>query len=121
MAFKVRVSKPITKVQARLDGLISIDPKLDLGETVSVVEGTKRTVAANKALSDYNQALNKADDLLNVLRQQEKELAAWGTKALNGVKFKFGPDSSEYEMAGGVRLSERKKGGPKSKSPAKPV
>ena len=32
-----------------------------------------------------------------------------GSRALNGVKFKFGDDSSQYEMAGGVRKSERKK------------
>jgi hypothetical protein len=28
---------------------------------------------------------------------------------LNGVASKFGTDSSQYEMAGGVRKSERKK------------
>jgi hypothetical protein len=47
------------------------------------------------------------------------ELRWWGgyklrvgrsvTRALNGVKFKYGADSSEYEMVGGTRQSERKK------------
>ena len=109
MAYKARESALITKAQLRIDGLAAIDPKLDLGETVSVSEGTAQVAAAAKTLSDYNKALKSADDLLNRLTAQEKALAAWSTKALGGVKFKYGPDSSEYEMAGGIRQSERKK------------
>ena len=115
MAFRARVSKPLTKAQARLDGLSAIDPKLDLGETVSVAAGTTNIAAAAKTLSDYNKALNAADDLLNKLKAQEKDLRTWTSRALNGVKFKYGADSSEYEMAGGVRQSERKKPTPKAK------
>ena len=109
MAYKARVSKPITKAQARVDGLAAIDPALDLGEIASVAEGNTRIKAAAKMLSDYNKALNTADDLLNKLNAQEKDLRTWTSRALNGVKFKYGNDSSEYEMAGGVRQSERKK------------
>lgn len=109
MAFRARESAPIAKAQLRLDGLAAIDPKLDLGETVSVAEGTASIAAAAKTLSDYNKALKTADDLLNQLKEQEKALGTWSARALNGVKFKFGDDSSQYEMAGGVRKSERKK------------
>jgi hypothetical protein len=109
MAYKARESKPIAKAQLRVDGLAAIDPALDLGETVSVAEGTTKIKEVAKTLSDYNKALKTADDLLNQLRGQEKALGAWSTKALGGVKFKYGPDSSEYEMAGGIRQSERKK------------
>lgn len=109
MAYKARESAPIAKAQLRVDGLAAIDPKLNLGETVSVAEGTASIAAAAKTLSDYNKALKTADDLLNQLNEQEKSLGAWSAKALNGVKFKYGPDSSQYEMAGGVRQSERKK------------
>ncbi len=109
MAYKARESAPIAKAQARVDGLAAIDAKLDLGETISVAEGTARVAAAAQTLSDYNKALNAADDLLNRLKQQEQELAAWSARALNGVKFKFGADSSQYEVAGGTRQSERKK------------
>ena len=35
------------------------------------------------------------------------------SQMLSGVKVKYGRDSNEYEMAGGTRLSERKK--PKKK------
>ena len=120
MAFRARESAPIAKAQLRVDGLAAIDPKLDLGETVSVAEGNTRIKAAAKMLSDYNKALNTADDLLNKLKAQEKDLRTWTSRALNGVKFKYGADSSEYETAGGVRQSERKKPVPKAKA-AKPV
>jgi len=116
MAYKARVSKPITKAQARVDGLAAIDPALDLGEIASVAEGNTRIKAAAKMLSDYNKALNTADDLLNKLKAQEKDLRTWTSRALSGVKFKYGADSSEYETAGGVRQSERKKSVPKAKS-----
>lgn len=109
MAYKARESAPIAKAQLRVDGLAAIDPKLDLGESASVAAGTALVAAATKTLSDYNQALKTADDLLNQLKAQEKALGAWSTKALGGVKFKYGPDSSQYEMAGGIRQSERKK------------
>jgi hypothetical protein len=109
MAYKARESAPIAKAQARVNGLAAIDPALDLGETVSVAEGNAQIKAAAKTLSDYNKALKAADDLLNKLVTQEKALSAWSTKALGGVKFKYGPDSSQYEMAGGIRQSERKK------------
>jgi hypothetical protein len=109
MAYKARESAPIAKAQSRLNGLAAIDPTLDLGETVSVAAGTASIAVATKTLNDYNKALKTAGDLLNKLKGQEKALGTWSARALNGVKFKFGDDSSEYEMAGGVRKSERKK------------
>ena len=42
-------------------------------------------------------------------------MRTWTSRALDGVKFKYGSDSSQYEMAGGVRQSERKKPAPKAK------
>jgi len=109
MAYKARESAPIAEAQARVNELAAIDPKLNLGETISVAEGAAQVTAATKTLSDYNKALKTADDLLNQLKGQEKALSTWSTKALGGVKIKYGPDSSQYEMAGGIRQSERKK------------
>ncbi len=117
MAYKARKSTKLDKGRLRLDGLTAIDAKLDLGEGASVAAGTTLLATANKALSTYNQALKVADDALNELVRQEKLVDAWATRALNGVKFKFGSDSSQYEQAGGVRSSERKKPVRKPKAP----
>jgi hypothetical protein len=117
MAYKDRKSPKLTKAQLRLDGLSSIDPALDLGEGISVKAGTTLLTDSNKALSTYNKALKAADDALNELVRHEKLASEWSARALNGVKFKFGPDSSQYEQAGGVRSSERKKPVRKPKAP----
>ncbi|MCI5134384.1 MAG: hypothetical protein D3920_04760 [Candidatus Electrothrix sp. AW2] len=48
-------------------------------------------------------------DLGNDFRTLEKELRDLSSRMLSGVKVKYGRDSNEYEMAGGTRLSDRKK------------
>ncbi|MCI5168677.1 MAG: hypothetical protein D3903_21920, partial [Candidatus Electrothrix sp. GM3_4] len=45
----------------------------------------------------------------NDFRTLEKELRDLSSRMLSGVKVKYGRDSNEYEMAGGTRLSDRKK------------
>jgi len=46
---------------------------------------------------------------------EESELNDWNRRVLSAVEAQFGPDSSEYEMVGGTRKSERKK--PSKKAP----
>ena len=41
--------------------------------------------------------------------EAEKTLMALSEKMLLGVAFEYGKDSAEYEMAGGVRKSQRKR------------
>ena len=41
---------------------------------------------------------------------EESELNDWNRRVLSAVEAQYGPDSSEYEMVGGTRKSERKKG-----------
>jgi hypothetical protein len=75
---------------------------------------------SGKAVGALIQALDEAVSRVDALKAErtkavnaKKEAA----KALNGllvkarmaIKIEFGPDSSEYEMAGGTRASERKK------------
>jgi hypothetical protein len=40
------------------------------------------------------------------LEELEKTLGAFSEKMLTGIAFKYGKDSREYEMAGGIRRSE---------------
>lgn len=44
--------------------------------------------------------------LSNQLSDKAKELAAIRTRALSGVRAVFGPNSTQYELAGGTRQSE---------------
>lgn len=54
---------------------------------------------------------NERDDLKNILNDLT-------TQARSGIKGYFGADSTEYELAGGTRKSERKKAGPRKKTVA---
>jgi len=60
-------------------------------------------------LDIYNGFLADADAQLNVFNQKEKILKDANERMLEAVSVKFGKDSDEYEKAGGVRKSERKK------------
>ena len=101
------------KAKTRLASIISIDKDLDLGNDVTVSNYDKEVTKFNDTLKVYNTALSTIDDLYNACIDQETVLKEWNERVLNGVGFKFGKDSSEYEMAGGVRKSERKKPSPK--------
>ena len=47
--------------------------------------------------------------LINARDDQAVALNEWNTRAHSGIRGAFGPDSTEYEQAGGTRKSERKK------------
>ncbi|MBI5568014.1 MAG: hypothetical protein HY870_24160 [Chloroflexi bacterium] len=65
-------------------------------------------------------AAQSADDAVETLRRQldalinqrnasNATLIGLTTRAISGIRGFFGPDSDEYEQAGGTRTSERKK------------
>ena len=47
--------------------------------------------------------------LANNKKEQAKLISDFIVKARLAIKVAFGPDSTEYEMAGGTRASDRKK------------
>jgi hypothetical protein len=49
------------------------------------------------------------DDSSNRFDAQENLMADWNRRVLSAVEAQYGPDSSEYEMVGGTRKSERKR------------
>lgn len=113
MARIKRTSPAAEKATLRAEALASISPTLDLGNGLTLV-AYKTTI---KAISDpdtgrlatYNTALSSLDGQLNDLAAAEKALNTLTESMLAGVAVKFGKDSNEYEKAGGVRKSERKK------------
>ncbi|WP_341526842.1 hypothetical protein WKK05_30600 [Nostoc sp. UHCC 0302] len=53
-----------------------------------------------------NNALTEIDSSLEEIRDLEKSLSDLSQRMLIGVAFKYGKDSYEYVMAGGVRKSD---------------
>lgn len=101
------------KAKTRLASILSIDKSLDLGNGVTAEGYGKEVTIADEVLRAYNTALSTIDDLYNACINQETVLKDWNERVLNGVAFKYGTDSSQYEMAGGKRKSERKKPSPR--------
>jgi len=74
------------------------------------------TGQSDEALNKYEKALKQelisAENQLTGLRNQRDEAYGTGwtyiTRMRAGIKGIYGDDSSEYEMAGGTRRSERK-------------
>lgn len=85
----------------------SIDPNLKIGR-LSVAE-LEATLARGEAL---RQEITSLEIQLTDLRNQRDEVYGTGweyiTRMRSGVKAIYGDDSSEYEMVGGTRRSERK-------------
>ncbi len=109
MARRKKGSRMLTKAERRLAGIKSIDAKLDLGNGLSTAWYEKEVTKLRQAVEEYNMLLSKVDDASNNVEAVEKQLATASENVLLGVKIKFGKDSSQYEMAGGTRLSDRRR------------
>ena len=116
---RLKTSSPVTDTaQARLTSLSSIDPKLDLGNGLTVAVYQAAIQDAQAKLNTCNTLLSQVDDATNALRVAEKELRSLSERMLAGVASKYGKDSSQYEMAGGTRKSEIKRSPRKKKTAA---
>jgi hypothetical protein len=100
----------LEKGLTRLAAVKSIDVNLDLGNNITTANYQTVIDAFQTKLSAYNTALSTVDDLYNDCIAQIDLLKDWNERVLTGVATKYGKNSSQYEMAGGVRKSERKKG-----------
>lgn len=110
-------SEVITQAQSRLAGMKSISEKLDLGNGCSTTTVEAKIKEALNQLETYNKTKAKAAAEGNEFERIEKELARLSKQILLGAAMKFDHDSDEYEMVGGVRMSDRKRSRPKSATP----
>ena len=102
-------SKTYEKAFRRIASVQSIDVNFDLGNGLVAADYQKAITDVKTAMDDYNTTLSTVDEKLNILKEKEKLLDNWNERILVGVAAKFGKDSSQYEQAGGVRKSERKR------------
>ncbi|HEY9283000.1 MAG TPA: hypothetical protein VIP46_06065 [Pyrinomonadaceae bacterium] len=103
-----RASKILDRANARAAGLRSIGT-LDFGNGLTSTSYEQAIADVQTRLDDYNQTLSSLDEKANDLASAEKTLQDLSERFLAGVAARFGRDSSEYEQAGGVRKSERKR------------
>lgn len=104
-----RTSQDLDKAKIRANNIVSIDSGLDFGNGLSVPAYQEQINALQAKLDRHNNLLSELDAIANDITAAEKTLAAYSERMLDGVGVRFGKDSNEYEKAGGVRKSERKK------------
>lgn len=119
MAIQIRESAELTAAVQRMTGLTAIDPtkQLDLGNGNSMKSYQDQMDSVRANLDNYNKARKDLIALKNTLDASEKVLTKKSSIMLTGVGQKYTKDSTEYEQAGGVRESDRKKPVQKAKAP----
>ncbi|MGV0102582.1 ATPase involved in DNA repair [Nostoc sp. DSM 114160] len=108
MARPKRNSRILGKAETRLASVKSINSSLDVGEGLSVKDYTGKIETLRQSLETYNTTLSTIDVLLTQILENEQDLADYSEKILRGIAYKFGKNSYEYQMAGGIRKSDRK-------------
>lgn len=117
MARKKLIRVPdLDKGITRLASVKSIDLDIDLGNGITAANYETQIDLLRTNLSKYNTALSAVDDLYNECIAQIEVVRDWNDRVLTGVATKFGKNSSQYEMAGGVKKTERKKSSNKPKA-----
>ena len=117
MARKKLIRVPdLEKGTTRLSSVKSIDPEIDLGNGITAANYETQINQLRTNLNKYNTALSAIDDMYNDCIAQIEVVRDWNDRVLTGVATKFGKNSSQYEMAGGVKKSERKKSSSKPKA-----
>jgi len=104
----------------RLAGLKSITPLPDFGGDLTVPNFEAEINGYHSDEEAYNLALSNLDEMKNNLDTRGRKVKDMDSRWLSAIRAKSGPDSDDYEKAGGTRRSDRKKPGPKgSKSSPK--
>ncbi len=102
-----RTSIALTQAEKRLTGLKAINPDLDFGNDRSIAKLNLQTTELRSKLAEYNDAIALLETRKKEIRNLEKGINDLSSILLKGVGFEYGQDSDEYEMAGGVRTSDR--------------
>ncbi|MEH1810194.1 hypothetical protein [Nostoc sp.] len=107
MSRKKRTSRILEKAQLRSAGLKSIVPSVKFDEDYSLEKLVESINQLRNKIDVYNTALSVVDSSKTEIEEMEKNLSQLSEKMLMVVGIKYGKDSREYEMAGGVRYSDR--------------
>lgn len=104
-------------IAAALDRLGGVGKgEQDKVELADYLAAKKKVTNANDTIDELRHQLDAA---LNLRDDSAGVLNGLNTRALSAIRGIFGPDSTEYEQAGGTRTSERKKSVRTKKEPAK--
>lgn len=107
MPRRKKTSSLLEKTEQRNIGFQTIDPNLDFGNSISLKHLSELTGKLRNEINQYNRMLNSLDSAKENIEILEKTIRETSERLVNGVASKYGKDSREYELTGGVRKSER--------------
>ncbi|MBD2163083.1 hypothetical protein H6G04_01575 [Calothrix membranacea FACHB-236] len=102
-----RLSRILEKAQQRASGLQAIDPNLDFGNSNSLQNLRQQIAELRTQLNTYHTALAVVQASRIDIEQLEKRLNVVCENMLLSVAGRYGKESAEYVMAGGVLKSDR--------------
>jgi len=108
MARERRTSAVLQTTRQRLAGFKKINPARDFGGNLNAAGGQTVITDCADELDSYNQNNAALDEQQNLVDAKEDAAGDWAKRVLAAVGAKYDTDSSEYEMVGGTRTSERK-------------
>ena len=112
MARLKRSSTVLETARQRLSGLKTITPTPNFGPALTLDQYEEEIEALSAKLDKYNETISLLDRLGNEFDAGELQLREKNRRMLAATEAQYGPDSNEYETAGGKRTSDRK---PKTK------
>lgn len=104
-----RGSAVLETARQRLAGLKSITPKPDFGPALALEAYEQEIDGVAADLDEYNQTLTLLDRQQNNVKARETRLRELNRRMLAAVEAAYGPDSDQYEAAGGTRASDYKR------------
>ncbi|MEH2010552.1 hypothetical protein [Nostoc sp.] len=102
-----RTYRALEKAELRVAGLRAINPDMDFGDVRNLQYITQISQQLRTKIDAYNTALSVIDSSKSEMDELEKTLTDLTDKMLIAIAFTYGTDSSEYEIAGGIRKSKR--------------
>ncbi|MDZ8228078.1 hypothetical protein [Nostoc sp. ChiVER01] len=107
MSRQKRTYRVLEKAEFRTAGLKAIDPTMNFGDGRNLESMIQLIEQYRTKIDAYNTALAVIDSSKTEMDELDRTLSNLTEKMLLGVAFKYGKDSYEYQMAGGVRKSDR--------------
>ena len=107
MSRRKRTSRILEKAELRSTGLKSIVPNVKFNDDCNIEKLLESIEQLRTKINVYNSALSVIDSSKTEIEEMEKNLSSLSEKMLMVVAIKYGKNSREYEMGGGVRISER--------------
>ncbi|WP_445635200.1 ATPase involved in DNA repair [Nostoc sp. DSM 114161] len=104
---KKRSSNVLEKAEQRVIGFKSVDSNLDFGDSISLKYLTELNGQLRNKIDQYNMMLTDIDTTKEEIETLEKIICETSERLVNGVASRYGKNSREYEMIGGVRKSDR--------------